>query len=61
MFKNRTIKIHALSRRKEGSPATYSFVPSIVLSGKWVQDAGFCISDHVLVTVDKEKIIITKE
>ena len=39
----------------------YSEVPAILLSGKWLEAAGFSISDHIKVSVDDGKLIITKE
>lgn len=34
--------------------------PLINLSGNWLEEAGFCISDYVNVSIEKNRIIITK-
>ena len=61
----RKLKVYSRTRRSEGSgfysPSRYSDVPSIVLSGHWLNTAGFSIADHINVQVENGKLIITKE
>ena len=65
MQKNRILKVYAQTRRSERtgffSPTTYTDVPAILLSGKWLESAGFSIADHVSVTVDNGKLVIMKQ
>ena len=65
MLKNRTLKVYSQTRRSERvglySPLRYSEVPVIMLSGKWLESAGFSIADHVNVSVEEGRLVITKE
>lgn len=60
----RKLKVYASTRVTSGkgyySSTQYTEVPSIVLSGKWVEAAGFSISDNIIVEVQKNKLVITK-
>ena len=43
----------------KSTPADYPPAPWIRLSGRWLEDAGFEISDKVRVEVQKDKLVIT--
>lgn len=53
--KTRKLKVYGQSGYK------YCDTPTIILKGKWLQDAGFGIGDGVIIELDKEKIIVTKQ
>lgn len=38
----------------------YQDIPTIILKGKWLREAGFGIGDGVTVELNDEKIIVTK-
>lgn len=65
MQKKRILKVYSQTRRSVSlgffSPTTYTDVPAILLSGKWLQAAGFSIADHVSVSVDDGMLVITKQ
>lgn len=44
-----------------GSENNVTYIPQIILQGKWLQELGFCIGDKVTVDYKTGKIIITKE
>ncbi|MCI5868785.1 MAG: type I toxin-antitoxin system SymE family toxin [Dorea sp.] len=53
--KNRKLKIYGQS-----NGYNYKDVPAIVLKGKWLEDAGFRISDSITVDVQEGNIVISK-
>ena len=65
MSKGRKLKVYSQTRTSNStgyfSQTKYSEVPAILLSGKWLEAAVFSISDHIKVSVDDGKLIITKE
>lgn len=56
----KTIKIQSRSRIREGLNEKYSRVPSISLSGVWLEKRGFSIGERVEVRVKGNQIILTK-
>lgn len=64
-MKERKLKVYSQTRTSSNgnfySPTHYSEVPTIMLSGKWLESAGFSISDTINVEVMENKLIITKE
>jgi hypothetical protein len=56
----KTIKIQSRSRKREGLNVKYSRVPSITLSGLWLERQGFSIGERVEVRVKGNQIILTK-
>lgn len=57
MKENRTtreLKVYGQSGYK------YQDTPTIVLKGKWLENAGFKIGDQLMVTIDANDIRITK-
>ena len=43
----------------EQSGYNYKATPSIILKGKWLEEFGFSIGDHVTVSCEEGKIVIT--
>ena len=64
MAKERKLKVYSATRTSSGSGywgrTNYTEVPSIVLAGKWLEEAGFSIADHVSVSVEDGKLVISK-
>ena len=59
----RPMKVHKTSRNTSYSytkPVTYKDVPTITLSGLWLQQCGFNIDDNIVVNVQENKLIISK-
>ena len=53
----RSLKVQEFIRPpKWGKSAT--IYPSLLLKGKWLEDAGFLPDTHVHVTVEKNKLVI---
>lgn len=52
--KTRELKVYGQSGYK------YQNTPTIVLKGKWLENAGFKIGDQLMVTIDSNDIRITK-
>lgn len=52
----RTLKIYAQSM----GGGNYTSVPTILLKGKWLEDAGFHMGEYVTVEVEDDKIVLTK-
>ena len=52
--KTRVLKVYGQSGYK------YQDTPTIVLKGKWLENAGFKIGDQLMVTIDSNDIRITK-
>ena len=53
--KNRRLKVYGQS-----NGYNYKDVPTIVLKGKWLEEAGFNIGDNISVNNENEKIIISR-
>lgn len=53
--KNRRLKVYGQS-----NGYNYQDVPTIVLKGKWLEEAGFNIGDNISVNSENEKIIISR-
>lgn len=51
--KNRNIKVYGMSDHK------WRDVPTIMLKGKWLKEAGFDIGDSITVHCEDGKIVIT--
>ena len=51
--KNRSMKVHAQSGYN------YKATPTIILKGQWLQEMGFEIGDHISVSCEDGKLIIT--
>lgn len=64
MLKERKLKVYSQTRTSNSpgyfSPTKYSEVPAILLSGKWLEAAGFSIADRIKVSVENGKLVITK-
>lgn len=56
----KTIKIQSRSRKREGLNVKYSRVPSISLSGLWLERQGFSTGEQVEVRVKGNQIMLTK-
>ena len=52
----RKLKVYAQSM----SGGNYTQVPTIILKGQWLKNAGFEAGDYVEVECDGDKIILTK-
>lgn len=39
----------------------YTSVPTILLKGKWIEEAGFKMNEYVAVKVEGDKITLTKD
>ena len=57
----KTIKIQSRSRKREGLNVKYSRVPSITLSGLWLEQQGFSIGSALDVELEENRIILTKK
>lgn len=60
---NRFMKVHKTLRSTSYSytqPTTYKDVPTITLSGLWLEQCGFNINDEIIVNVQDNKLIISK-
>lgn len=53
--KNRRLKVYGQS-----NGYNYQDVPTIVLKGKWLENAGFSIEDQIQVIVEYGKILVQK-
>lgn len=54
-IKNRRLKVYGQS-----NGYNYQDVPTIVLKGKWLENAGFSIEDQIQVIVEYGKILVQK-
>ncbi len=54
--KKRKLKIYAQSM----GGGNYTSVPTILLKGKWLEEAGFQMGEYVVVEVQGDKITLTK-
>lgn len=65
MKNKRNLKVYSSTRSSLGrnyySHTKYIEVPAIILSGKWVEAAGFSISDNIIVEVEDNRLVITKK
>ena len=57
----KTIKIQSRSRKRESLNVKYSRVPSISLSGLWLERRGFSIGSALEVELEENRIILTKK
>ena len=57
----KTRKISSIYILRETSPGRYKKVPSLPLSGVWIDTYGFHIDSEVLITVSEDEIIISKK
>ncbi|MFA9191144.1 SymE family type I addiction module toxin [Flavobacterium sp. FZUC8N2.13] len=57
-FKSRTLKISSQFVKNLWKKPTVK--PKIILSGKWMQEAGFEIGENVTISVSKNLLIISK-
>lgn len=55
MAKKRSVKVYGQSGYK------YREMPTIMLKGLWLKEAGFDIGDYISVTCEDGKIIITQD
>ena len=53
---NRKLKVYAQSM----GGGNYTPVPTILLKGKWLEEAGFKCGEYVEVVVEENKITLTK-
>ena len=53
--KNRRLKVYGQS-----NGYNYQDVPTIVLKGKWLEEAGFNIGDSISINNENEKITISR-
>lgn len=53
--KERTLKVYSQSSYNNPTER-----PAIFLQGKWLEELGFLIGDHVAVKCSKNRIVITK-
>ena len=59
--KTRNLKVCYRNRVKHGSRVfDYTEVPTITLSGKWLEQCGFSIGDKVLVECEDGNLLIIK-
>ena len=54
-IKNRRLKVYGQS-----NGYNYQDMPTIVLKGKWLENAGFSIEDQIQVIVEYGKILVQK-
>lgn len=55
MTKKRSVKVYGQSGYK------YREMPTIMLKGLWLKEAGFDIGDYISITCENGKIIITQD
>jgi len=55
----RKLKIQAHYRKSGKFDRTFHVVPKLILSGKWLEEAGFSPDSEVQVTCHNKQIIIT--
>ena len=60
MQNNRVLKVGEQSTRPTRHRRIINFHPKINLSGKWLQNAGFCIGEQVRIIVEENYIRIEK-
>ena len=62
--KERNLKVYYANQDRAGGAGYYSRrneqVPTIILKGKWLEQYGFSISDHIKVVCENEMLIIKK-
>lgn len=55
----RTLKLQSHYRQMGKYDRNFYVVPKLILSGKWLEDAGFAISSEVQVECHNKQLIIT--
>ncbi|MDO4500681.1 MAG: SymE family type I addiction module toxin [Erysipelotrichaceae bacterium] len=58
----RKIKVYErlVTRYLKYNRAKHKYVPQIILTGNWLEKAGFLSGDNIEVDVNNERIVITK-